>query len=125
MQIAQPRTWPYLVLFSLAVICVTVSETARYTAGVENSMLVSVFGRIAIGITIVAWLLTDARRNHKSLCYDFDTMAFYAWPIVVPAYFVYTRGWRFVPVVVAFLALYLGSWAIGYAICGIGLAFGR
>jgi hypothetical protein len=118
-----PKAWPYLVFFSLGVMCVTISEYARFVAGVEESLFVSVLGRIAIGLSVVGWILADARRRRESICYDFDTMAFVAWPVAVPVYFVYTRRWRCLPMVGMFLALYLGSWLVGYAICGVALAF--
>jgi len=115
------RAWPYLVLFSIGIICVTVSEYVRFVAGVEADLLVSVLGRIAVGLSVVGWILVDARRRRESLCYDFGAMAFCAWPLAVPAYFVYTRRWRCVPVIRLFLALYLGSLMAGYIICGIAL----
>jgi hypothetical protein len=62
------------------------------------------FASLAFPLVLTGWLLSDARRRGRQLCYDFDTFIFFAWPILLPVYLFQTRGWR------AFLTLlYFGS----------------
>jgi len=71
--------------------------------------------RAALSLIIATWVLADARKRGRPLCYDYDTLVFFAWPIVVPVYLFQTRGLR------AFLTLFCfaGIWLV--ALLGAGI----
>ena len=37
--------------------------------------------------------MADARKRGRRLCYDYDGLVFFFWPVVVPVYLFQTRGW--------------------------------
>ena len=62
----------------------------------------------ALPLVVSAWVMADARKRHRQLCYDYDSLVYFAWPVVVPVYLFQTRGVR------AFLTLlcFGGIWLI-------------
>lgn len=58
----------------------------------------------------------DAQSRGKSLCYDYDTFAFFAWPLVVPYYLFQTRGAR-----ALLTMLYFGCLCVAAALFGLGV----
>lgn len=65
-------------------------------------------GAYGLGLVISAWVMADARKRRRELCYDYDSFVFFAWPFLVPVYLFQTRGAR------AFLTLlcFAGIWLI-------------
>jgi hypothetical protein len=50
-------------------------------------------------LVLVAWVINDSRKRHISLCFDYDTFMFFAWPFLLPLYLFRTRGPRaFIPI---------------------------
>lgn len=64
--------------------------------------------RIALPLVMASWVLADAHKRGRRLCYDYDSFVFFAWPVVVPVYLFQTRGAR------AFitLACFAGIWLV-------------
>ena len=64
--------------------------------------------RVALALIISSWVISDAQKRQRRVCYDYDSFVFFAWPIVVPVYLFRTRGWR------AFLTLlcFAGIWLV-------------
>ena len=64
--------------------------------------------RIALALVVSSWVIADARKRQRRVCYDYDSLVFFAWPIVVPVYLFRTRGFR------AFLTLlcFAGIWVV-------------
>ena len=64
--------------------------------------------RAALSLIMASWVVADARKRQRPLCYDYDSFVFIAWPIVVPVYLFRTRGIR------AFLTLlcFAGIWIV-------------
>lgn len=59
--------------------------------------------------SIASWIGADARRRQCSLPYDFDSLVFFGWWVVAPAYLFCSRGWRgFIPLF-WFLLIYLAA----------------
>jgi hypothetical protein len=50
--------------------------------------------RAAMALIIAFWVSCDARKRQRELFYDFDSLVFFAWPVVVPVYLFQTRGAR-------------------------------
>ncbi|MGC3991242.1 MAG: hypothetical protein QM796_16495 [Chthoniobacteraceae bacterium] len=59
--------------------------------------------------SIALWVLGDARRRGRSLPYDYGSLVFFAWPVLVPVYLFSTRGRRGWATIGIFLLLYLGT----------------
>src|ERR1043165_2038259 len=51
-------------------------------------------GSVAFSLIMASWVIADARKRQKRLCYDYDSFVYFAWPIVVPIYLIQTRGLR-------------------------------
>src|SRR5258705_13187032 len=49
---------------------------------------------VALPLIIASWVLSDAQKRGRHLCYDFGSFVFFAWPFVVPVYLFQTRGAR-------------------------------
>src|SRR6187401_3153919 len=47
---------------------------------------------VAFSLIMAWWIIADARKRQKQLCYD--SFIYFAWPVVVPVYLFQTRGWR-------------------------------
>src|SRR5215207_7104589 len=64
--------------------------------------------RIGLALVVSSWVIADARKRQRRVCYDYDSFVFFAWPIVVPIYLFRTRGFR------AFLTLlcFAGIWLV-------------
>ena len=66
---------------------------------------------------VAAWVVADAQRRSRKLCYDFDSFTFFAWILLAPYYLFSTRKWRALITMAWFLAMYLAG-VISYFICG-------
>ena len=71
----------------------------------------------ALSLVIADWVMADARKRHRPLCYDYDTLVFFLWPVVVPVYLVRTRGWRALLTGLCFL----GIWVVMMVDFGVAL----
>ena len=62
----------------------------------------------ALSYIVASWVMADARKRGRQLCYDYDSFVYFAWPVVVPVYLFQTRGAR------AFLTLlcFAGIWFV-------------
>src|SRR5438067_2374643 len=49
---------------------------------------------VALPLIVASWVMADARKRGRQLCYDYDAFVFFAWPVVVPVYLFQTRGAR-------------------------------
>jgi hypothetical protein len=61
----------------------------------------------ALALILATWVTADARKRRRPLCYDYDTLVFFAWPIVVPVYLFQTRGVRAFLTLLCFAAIWL------------------
>jgi len=70
---------------------------------------------VALPLVLASWVMADARKRSRQLCYDYDSFVYFAWPVVVPVYLFQTRGIR------AFLTLlcFVGIWLIGALAAGV------
>jgi hypothetical protein len=78
----------------------------------ERAELISSF---ALSLVIASWVVADARKRGRKICYDFDSFLYFAWPVVVPVYLFQTRGFR------AFLTLlcFVGIWLVAALTAGV------
>src|SRR5688572_16239471 len=99
---------PTLTLWFYAVAHGVATAVSPYSPELE--MRADAVSRVALGLVIALWVVADARKRGRQLCYDYDSFAYFAWPILVPFYLFQTRGWR------AFLTLLCFA-----GICFVGL----
>ena len=62
---------------------------------------------VALSLVVSLWVIADARKRRRTLCYDYDSFVYFLWLFILPVYLFQTRGLR------AFLTL----------LCCIGLCF--
>ena len=81
---------------------------AQGIASALGSDLAELAASVVLPLVISLWVMADARKRRRKLCYDYDTFAYFGWPVVVPVYLFQTRGAR------AFLTLlcFVGIWLI-------------
>jgi hypothetical protein len=63
--------------------------------------------RFALPLVIASWVIADARKRGKALCYDYDSFVFFAWPFIVPVYLFQTRGMRALVTLLCFAGIWL------------------
>ena len=68
---------------------------------------------IALSVVISLWVMADARKRGRRLCYDYDSFVYFAWPVVVPVYLFQTRGARAFLTLLCFGAIWLIAALIG------------
>lgn len=73
--------------------------------------------RAAFALVIAAWVSADAQKRQRPLCYDYDSLVFFFWPIVVPIYLFRTRGMR----ALLTLLCFAGIWLV--VILAVGVVF--
>jgi hypothetical protein len=71
--------------------------------------------RVALSLILASWVIADARKRRRQLCYDYDSFVFFAWPIVLPVHLFRTRGPR------AFLTLlcFAGIWLVAMLVAAV------
>jgi hypothetical protein len=97
---------PTLMLWLFAVAFGIASALDPDTGGMpKRAQLAS---NVALPLVVASWVMADARKRGRRLCYDYDSFVYFAWPVVVPLYLFQTRGAR------AFLTLlcFAGVWLI-------------
>ena len=78
------------------------------------------FDFMLMALVIANWVIRDARKRGRPLCYDYGMFLFFAWPIVAPVYLFQTRGvrafltllWFIAILLVAAIAIGMGSLAV-------------
>ena len=83
--------------------------------GKEMPKRASMVASVALPLVVATWVMADARKRGRKVCYDFDSFVYFAWPVVVPVYLFQTRGLR------AFLTLlcFAGLWLISVLAAGV------
>ncbi len=72
------------------------------------SVRADLVGRFACSLILSWWTIADASKRGRTLCYDYGTFAFFAWPVILPIHLFRTRRLR------AFLTLlcFAGIWLV-------------
>ena len=97
---------PTLMLWFLVLACGVASALGPEGTGMPKRA--SMVASVAFPLAIATWVMADARKRGRKVCYDFDSFVYFAWPVVAPVYLFQTRGPR------AFLTLlcFAGLWLI-------------
>ena len=71
--------------------------------------------RAALALIVSSWVIADAQKRERRVCYDYDSIVFFAWPVVVPIYLFRTRGlWAFLT-----LLCFAGIWSVAMLAGGV------
>src|SRR5262245_54752289 len=84
-----------------------VCEAIHEKYATDCSGLAALASRIVLPYMVAAWVIADAQRRNRKLCYDFDSFTFVAWVLVAPCYLFSTRKWKALITLAWFLAMYL------------------
>lgn len=107
-QLTSPTGLLYLFVVLSQIVAGTYSAS-----GVEppaSFTLISLFGFLWI---IGWWLRVDSRRRGLSLVFDIGLFLYVAWPLILPYYFVKSRGIKGLLVILYFVAVYVGATIAG------------
>jgi len=109
---------PTLMLWLLAVALGIASALGPQGGGMPKRA--EVVSSAALSFVVASWVIADARKRGRQLCYDYDSFVYFAWPVVLPVYLFQTRGAR------AFLTLlcFAGIWFVA-ALFAAGISVAR
>ena len=68
---------------------------------------------VALPLVVASWVMADARKRGRPLCYDFDSFVYFLWPVVVPVYLFQTRGTRAFLTLLCFAGIWLVAGLVG------------
>ena len=97
-------------VITLSVIHYSVMGYSGYSPSVEATVLMDK----SLIFMFAWWAFEDAREQHYHRPYEFGAFIFFAWPVVLPAYLVATRGWRGLSLFPIFLFLYTLPSSMGW-----------
>lgn len=95
---------------SISVIHYSIMGYAGYDPSIETETLLG----ISLIFMFAWWAFEDAAKFKFHRPYEFGAFVLFAWPIVLPAYLVATRGWRGIFIFPLFLFLNYLPWATGW-----------
>lgn len=64
---------------------------------------------VALSLVISLWVIADARKRKRRLCYDYDSFVYFAWPFLVPVYLWQTRGVKALLTLLCFGVVWIGA----------------
>ena len=97
--------WLYVpVLISLSVL------SSRDTNHTGADLVV----QLSFPVVLSLWVLADAHKRGRRLCYDYGSFVFLAWPFIIPIYLFQTRGVRALITLLCF---------VGLCVLGVGFGF--
>jgi hypothetical protein len=91
---APPFSKPIVFLIALAAIYATGLSIVAAHAIIPKSEKTQTLWTIFFALILTWWLYADRHVRRFNVPYDFETFAFFAWPVVVPYYLYRTRGVR-------------------------------
>ena len=96
------RQFAWLVLLS---VLVGVFQGFYIFSGRSYSPLAEFFASATMPVAVMIWVVWDARSRRCTPCWDFGLMVYLGWLLVVPGYLIWTRGWRGILLLFAFICL--------------------
>lgn len=68
----------------------------------------------SVGLSVLAtqFCMIDSKLVGKPLPWSMQWLVYFTWPLFVPIYLVWTRGWRKLHVVVLYIGVYLAAYYI-------------
>jgi hypothetical protein len=96
-----PTLVVWLYALAYAVVWIGVGEPGTHSARTD------LISRFAIALVISIWVLRDAQKRGRELCYDYGMFVFFCWPIVAPVYLFQTRGVRAFVTLLCFIGIWI------------------
>ena len=97
---------PTLMLWLCAVASAAIPDSG------ELSNRADLAAGVALPLIVASWVMADAHKRGRRLCYDYDAFVFFAWPIVVPVYLFQTRGARAFLTLLCFAGIWIVAWIV-------------
>ena len=69
---------------------------------------------LSLALMFAWWIFDDAKKQKYHRPYEFGAFIFFAWPILIPVYFIETRGWKGLLLFPAFIGIYYLPWLTGW-----------
>ena len=82
----------------------------------DSAALGDMVSRLAISLIMASWVLADAQKRGRQLCYEFGAFVFFLWPVVVPVYLFQTRRARAFLTILFFAGMLLIQWGLARAL---------
>jgi hypothetical protein len=101
-----------LVLFA-AVLAATL--TGYVVVGVIPSTTFELLTSFGWALLVGLWIVSDARRRECTPCFDFGLFCYMFFPVVVPGYCFWSRGWRGL----VMLAVIASTWIVPFIIASV------
>jgi hypothetical protein len=79
-------------------------------AGADLPKEAHLSAHVALSLIIALWIIEDARKQGRKLCYDYDSLVYLFWPAVAPVYLFQTRGLKAFRTLLGFIAISLTAW---------------
>jgi hypothetical protein len=67
--------------------------------------------RWVLPLLLAMWVVADAAKRGRQLCYDYGTFVFFAWPLLLPAYLIQSRRGGVLFNILTVGAMFLIAWA--------------
>jgi hypothetical protein len=100
-------SWVPLLLLSIGVGFFLAAYVVSRSAVAQMAATVLVY---VLPLFIIFWVLQDARQRRCVPCFDFGFLLFMAFPLSVVWYLFWTRGWKGLALLAAFVGLFLVPW---------------
>jgi len=75
-------------------------------AGYDPSVEAETLMGWSLALMFAWWAYDDAKKKKYHRPYEFGAFIFFAWPVVLPAYLVVSRGWRGIMVFPIFVLIF-------------------
>lgn len=103
--------WAIGLVVGLSTLEYTLMGYAGYDPSVESESAMA----LSLALAVSWWALDDAKKQRYHRPYEFGAFILFAWPIVLPAYLIATRGWNGLLLFTLFVSLFYFPWAAGWA----------
>ena len=102
-------TWAIGLVVGISILHYSVMGYAGYDPSIEAKALMG----WSLSLMFACWAFGNAKIEKYHRPYEFGAFVFFAWPIVLPAYLVATRGWRGIFLFAIFITLFYLPWLLG------------
>jgi len=103
-------SWAVLVVVTMSIFHYSLMGFKGYDPSIEYEKLMVT----ALVFTFAWWACEDASKQDYHRPYEFGAFIFFAWPVILPAYLVATRGWKGILLFPTFIILYYLPWLTGW-----------
>lgn len=107
-----------------AAVVLAVFNTVYVVTGTIPSPAAQMIMAFALPLYMMSWVEADAYQRRCTPCFDFGFFLFLTWLISIPAYLIWTRGWRGLLVILLFVGLFIFP-IFSAVFVALGLAIAR